>query len=248
MKSYHAITVLIAFVLAVPGFVLPGASMATTMDNIIVDSRSVLFDAGQVSPTMDGILPVFVDVSSIPGGVVKFNSVTGILKAGYGWPEAGPDGGTVFDTVEGTNVFSANGVSGIIHNRFLFLAGVFTTAAGPDPSNTPDRLDFQVIGSGFTELFPDLNQSFFIGDGRTGIGSGPAQNFHVPASATSLYLGFIDAGAFGWPNGRDPGAYSDNEGSLNVSLDLHAAPVPAAVWLLGSGLLGLFGLRRKFRN
>jgi hypothetical protein len=25
-------------------------------------------------------------------------------------------------------------------------------------------------------------------------------------------------------------------------------PVPAAVWLLGSGLVGLAGLRRKFRN
>lgn len=40
-----------------------------------------------------------------------------------------------------------------------------------------------------------------------------------------------------------------NEGTLRIwedgSVELNAVPVPAAVWLLGSGLLGLVGIRRK---
>jgi hypothetical protein len=34
------------------------------------------------------------------------------------------------------------------------------------------------------------------------------------------------------------------EGSVSTS----AVPIPAAVWLLGSGLIGLFGIRRKLKN
>lgn len=33
-----------------------------------------------------------------------------------------------------------------------------------------------------------------------------------------------------------------------TTLHIEAVPVPAAVWLLGSGLLGLVGLRRKFKS
>lgn len=41
------------------------------------------------------------------------------------------------------------------------------------------------------------------------------------------------------------------DGSAGVDLDaigvMNAVPVPAAVWLLGSGLLGLLGLRKKYK-
>ncbi|MDY7002351.1 MAG: VPLPA-CTERM sorting domain-containing protein [Thermodesulfobacteriota bacterium] len=42
-----------------------------------------------------------------------------------------------------------------------------------------------------------------------------------------------------------------SEWNVNLSgltLTVEAVPVPAAVWLLGSGLLGLVGLRRKFSS
>jgi hypothetical protein len=35
-------------------------------------------------------------------------------------------------------------------------------------------------------------------------------------------------------------------GDFSQSYFAEAVPVPAAVWLLGSGLLGLMGLRRRF--
>ena len=37
----------------------------------------------------------------------------------------------------------------------------------------------------------------------------------------------------------------DNEGSLKVAGDLVVVPLPAAFWLLGSGLLGLVGIARR---
>ncbi len=30
--------------------------------------------------------------------------------------------------------------------------------------------------------------------------------------------------------------------------ELHTVPIPGAVWLLGSGLLGLVGIRRKLKK
>lgn len=42
------------------------------------------------------------------------------------------------------------------------------------------------------------------------------------------------------------GALANNE-SYTVSANFTATPIPAAVWLLGSGVLALVGLRRRFR-
>lgn len=56
-----------------------------------------------------------------------------------------------------------------------------------------------------------------------------------------------------WLNGGDAGWTGHNEGSLwyanNVMYaKLTAVPIPGAVWLLGSGLVGIVGMRRKFRK
>lgn len=51
--------------------------------------------------------------------------------------------------------------------------------------------------------------------------------------------------SFGFPEGPPPPDGAFVYGTFN---DLEAVPVPAAVWLLGSGLIGLAGLRRKYRR
>ena len=44
----------------------------------------------------------------------------------------------------------------------------------------------------------------------------------------------------------DNRGYSDNVGGISLSVD--PVPIPGAVWLLGSGLIGLVGFRKKFRK
>lgn len=64
------------------------------------------------------------------------------------------------------------------------------------------------------------------------IGSGPV--FVAPAGATQLLLGINDD------------LFGDNSGSFEVSVEqsTSAVPIPAAVWLFGSALVGLAGMRR----
>jgi alkaline phosphatase len=42
--------------------------------------------------------------------------------------------------------------------------------------------------------------------------------------------------------------YIDNTAIFNVMMDASPVPVPGAVWLFASGLLGLAGLRKKFQG
>ncbi|BBO86554.1 hypothetical protein DSCO28_71200 [Desulfosarcina ovata subsp. sediminis] len=58
-------------------------------------------------------------------------------------------------------------------------------------------------------------------------------------------LGISDDGLNIVGYGEDPNG--DHQGWM-VTLDASSVPVPGAVWLLGSGLFGLMGIRRKMKN
>jgi hypothetical protein len=58
---------------------------------------------------------------------------------------------------------------------------------------------------------------FFIGDGRTGTGTGAIQVFDVPPTATHLYLGYADSCDY-----ATPGCYGDNEGSMTATFAISA--------------------------
>ena len=112
--------------------------------------------------------------------------------------------------------------------------GVFLTdSALSQPA--PPLPDFSYNKS-FTSISPLIAQFFFIGDGRTGTGSGDVQKFYVPETATRLYLGFIDS------------TFSDNLGSLTATVEINAVPEPFSfiVWsLLGAGGVGVSYQRRR---
>jgi hypothetical protein len=230
---------------AIASSVLALSSSAHAM-SVTVPALANLFAAGQAAVTAPGgggggMLPPSVGFIAGPGQVLTFSSVTGFTDCCNSTPATNADGGSAGPTT----ISAANGISGIKAPTLMFLAGVFLTAAAPS-GTAPASLDF-TGNTAFTSLSPLLNQMFYIGDGRTGNGSGTIQTFLVPTGATRLFLGFADSFAFSAPN---HGFYDDNVGALQATFDItggtSVVPVPAALPLLLSGL-GIFGWMARRR-
>jgi hypothetical protein len=197
-----------------------------------VRARDDIYKAGQTPPVKQnfglGLIPPSV---TLPAGTqcITFKKVTGkdICASSEGCitidnnePEGthynDPDGvGASPPTSSNTG---SGSISGITAPYAGYLVGLFTPPGGPSGS-PPTALDFtRGKGTAFKRLAPELDQTFFVGDGLTGDGTGATQKFSVPATATMLYLGISDAPGF---NGS-PGAYLDNTGFFRVIV--HARP------------------------
>ncbi len=154
-------------------------------------------------------------------------SVSGSITLNSGGGHNDPDGvitsgGYSGPTISGANGYTVanayGGISGITIPGGGALVGVFEPASAPVGA-APASLNFTVIGSNFTTLSPLLYQTFYIGDGLTGDGSGAVQQFIVPAGATRLFLGISDAPGFD----GNPGAYGDNSGTFTASFQISSA-------------------------
>ncbi len=227
-----------------------GFAGATTLS---VDARAATYDAGQSTPLIGGVLPPSIDLGAGTSHVVTLSNVYGLVDCVYIYsPRFGPDGSNCTGSA-GTIIFSGNSISGIVHDsRQMFLAGVFVGPTTPSGS-PPATLQFTgPNGSSFTDLYPLLNQQFFIGDGLTGTGSGAQQSFHAPNGATRLFLGFADAYGFGTPYnnliGYPPSSYGDNSGSISATVTVTSVPETqsAALLLGGLGILVARNYRRRF--
>lgn len=188
-----------------------------------------------------GTLPPAVELPSLPAGsYFSMSAVFGSVSCcgGAGGTFNGPDGGS--GAGGNTNVNSFGNISGLTHNsRTMFLVGVFV-GTNITQGAAPARLDFSDGGDNLEEYHPELNQSFFIGDGlfnHDELRHLEAQKFYVPAGATHFALGFVDAFSFT----GDPGWYGDNVGSLTAVFGV--VPTPGTAGLLA--VAGLAGLRRR---
>lgn len=200
--------------------VLPAAGAT-----VIVDGTSNTFLIGETpSPSS----PVCVDVTPFgPGSRLRFFG-DGSVRTVSGGPEYGPDGASTNNVYSYTT--NTENLSAIIA-PWGSLVGVFVDSAA---SPVPPALDYWTNPNSrnFATQSPLLQQTFFIGDGTSN--TLLFQETVVPMGATCLYLGVADSER----------NWSDNTGSFTV--DVSAVPVPGALLLLGSGLVGLAGMRRKF--
>jgi hypothetical protein len=217
---------------------------SSAAETLSVPGKANIFGAGHRNAPAPGgggagVLPPFVRLAAGPNQVVTFSSVTGRVSCcGGSAPLNGPDGSPGETSIRGHG-----GIAGIQASSRIFLAGVFVDDAEPaDPA--PAALSF--ASTSFTELSPQLRQTFFIGDGRAGA---TAQRFRVPPRATRLYLGFVDASGFGGA----PGYYDDNRGELKVVLAISRERAPVTVVALafvradGSGPLAQLQYGELFR-
>jgi hypothetical protein len=208
-----------------------GAALVQAQDQLTltVDATMDIYRAGGYNDGSDGIAPVVFTFPAQTYQTMTFPSAGGGWSCQNGYPDFGPDGetsGYCFTASAPANLNAVGPFSGYRLTDFTgALVGVFL--ANTLPLSAPAALRFYVSDSSkggtqtnFLELSPKIGQTFFIGDGLTRTGIGTIQTFKVPATATHLYLGYVDTCKA--PNNTAPGCYSDNTGSLTVTARLQS--------------------------
>jgi hypothetical protein len=147
--------------------------------------------------------PVLVAVTVVAGQVLQI-SATGLVDVdGRANPETPPEGDVtrMMSTARDSGISSIRGPAGA-------LIGVFLGPEAADPRAFPPDVDFSGAARDVPTLRPLLQQPFFVGRGRTS--GGATRNIVVPAGATRVFLGVLDA------------AYSrnsDNTGAFTVTVN-----------------------------
>lgn len=173
--------------------------------------------AGDSAPQQS---PVLVERTLSHAVAVTFTAVGAIQHT----PECPPD----CYGPNGTPKFSRHrdgaehGISDIFAPMDALL-GVFLSDEQPDRSRTPHPLDFRATRRNFNNFSTQLKQVFFIGDGRTR--SGAQRRYLVPARATKLYLGVMDA--YEWNN---------NSGSFTVTVAIERDQVDTSMFRVDSSI------------
>jgi hypothetical protein len=217
--SNALITASLALVLAAP---------LLSQVTLTVDATMDIYRAGAYNDGSDGVAPAVYSFPAHPFQTLTFSGVNGMWTCSTGIAEFGADGTTTLpcagrDIANPTGPFSGYNLTDFAGAMVgMFLEDTLPTSAPPSlrfyVSNNSDG----GIQTDFKGLSPVIGQVFFIGDGLTGTGSGSVQTFAVPATATHLYLGFVDSCTL---TSTAPSCYSDNAGSMSAIFQLEQHPL-----------------------
>ena len=164
----------------------------------------------------DGGAVSFAD-ANFPNNFLTTSTTPGLISPSEGSPTTFYVDMDSYGGISGMKLFESNPID----RRVMFLAGVFLADSEP-VAPAPERLDFSStsLGRSFTQLSPLLYQTFYIGDGLTGEGTGTVQNFIVPTGATRLFLGIVDGSYFV----GGPDYYDNNEGTFTATFTVTSVP------------------------
>jgi len=162
--------------------------------------------------------PGMISLSSAsvtPGSTVQFDQVSGgANNGGDGSSVFSPDGNLGWMVHLGgwsgrhdwNFGVPLNGIRNVRAPINAMMA-VFLNDSVPSSSSAPQALDFQDASArDYVSLSPQLKQVFFVGDGRRS--NGEVQQVVVPAGATRLFVGNMDA----WE-------WNNNVGGYNVQIN-----------------------------
>lgn len=115
----------------------------------------------------------------------------------------------------------------------------------PTLQSVTDLMDL-LGGPLFTSDNPDSGFHSVSVDGHTGI-AGSTSDWHRTAGYLELKRKTTNAPTVAFAHSGNWGEVKDSFGSTSghYLVEVSAVPVPAAVWLFGSGLLGLVGVSRR---
>jgi hypothetical protein len=189
----------------------------------------------------DGGAVMFAD-ADFPNDFLTTSTPPGLISPSEGSPTTFYVDMDSFGGISGMKLFESIPTD----RRVMFLAGVFLTDDEPT-APAPASLDFSstAIGRSFSELSPQLQQTFYIGDGLTGEGSGSVQTFWVPDGATRLFLGIVDGAYFV----GGPDYYDNNAGSFSATFEVTTVPEidPTAFASVISLIVGCLALHERRR-
>ena len=189
----------------------------------------------------DGGAVMFAD-ANFPNDFLTTSTPPGLISPSEGSPTTFYVDMESFGGISGMKLFESTPAD----RRVMFLAGVFLTDDEPT-APAPASLDFSstALGRSFSELSPQLQQTFYIGDGLTGEGTGSAQTFWVPDGATRLFLGIVDGAYFV----GGPDYYDNNDGSFSATFEVTTVPEidPTALASVISLVVGSLALLERRR-
>jgi Flp pilus assembly protein TadG len=189
---------------------------AGTLNQDFRPDNSTLWDYAGTTATPKQS-PLELDLGTFnatPGATMAFEGLSGTASYVSSAADNDADGDENFLVSLGQTYPTAvpnNSMNGIANVRAPIgaIMAVFLDDKGPNSGSTPSGLDFGTQAQrDYDTISPKLKQPFFVGDGKKS--NGEVQHIVVPAGATRVFIGMMDA----WQ-------WNDNKGNFKFKVYGH---------------------------